>query len=92
MKTHILKIKDCYYDRLFRGEKKAEIRFNDRDFQTGDIIKFDVLFENENVSDDYIKLAKWTEWKITHILSGYSEGLKEGYCILSIKQSLKPLI
>lgn len=68
---HYLKIEKVYLDNLQDGRKKVEIRYNDRDYQIGDLLLF-------NIPDGYIK------FKITHIHSGY--GLKEGYVALSIKK------
>ena len=40
---HQLKIKRCYYQHIVEGKKKFEVRFNDRDYQVGDEITFDVI-------------------------------------------------
>jgi len=36
VKTHDLKILSKYYEQVFLGHKKAEFRYNDRDFKVGD--------------------------------------------------------
>lgn len=79
MITHNLKIKECYWNRVRTDIKKAEVRFNDRDFQTNDIIKFIVV-------DDLNIIIKKPdeEYIITHIHSGL--GLKENYVMLSIEK------
>ena len=41
--THNLKIKKQYADRVVTGEKPFEVRINDRDYQTGDILRFTVV-------------------------------------------------
>ena len=38
MKTHILKTRSEFFIEVESGDKRAEIRYNDRDFQKGDII------------------------------------------------------
>lgn len=40
---HQLKIVERYFYALLRGEKTAEIRYNDRDYQKGDTISFSDL-------------------------------------------------
>ena len=42
---HELKIKDCYYQAIMEKRKTCELRYNDRDYQTGDTISFIVLDE-----------------------------------------------
>jgi len=41
-KTHFLKIEQVWWERVRSGEKTCEVRLNDRDFQTGDAIRFEV--------------------------------------------------
>ena len=80
MRLHYLKIKPEYYEEVRRGNKKAELRKNDRDYQVGDVIKFIVIDDkgNETKTDRY--------YEITHILKDVPEyGLQDGYAILSIE-------
>ena len=84
---HKLKIEECYHRNIQNKSKKAEIRFNDRDYQVGDTMSFDV---NYNDDRDNIKAMDKNgveirqEWEITHILSGF--GLQNGYVMLSIEE------
>ena len=68
---HELKIDKEYLIRLISGEKKHEIRFNDRDYQRGDTLQFR---DHKNSKFNFL---------ITHIHSGM--GLKEGFVILSVE-------
>lgn len=70
--THELKIKSFYLEQLVEGSKKSEVRFNDRDYQKGDILSFSHYDEND------------IQFEVTHVLH-YPEGLKEGYVVLSVK-------
>jgi len=69
---HTLKIERNYFDNLQSGIKKCEIRYNDRDYQKGDILDL-------SMSAAHITVSR----KITHIHSGL--GLKEGYVVLSLE-------
>jgi hypothetical protein len=73
-KTHILRIDKIYYKTLRDGEKTCEVRKNDRDYQKGDCVEL-------RCAGDYPNL----KFKITHILSYFPDGLKEGYVVLSLK-------
>jgi ASC-1-like (ASCH) protein len=74
--NHKLKIKPEYMQNLLEGIKKAEIRYNDRDYQLGDTLEF------WDVEHRFV----WFE--ITHIHSGL--GLQDGYIVLSVKKVSKP--
>ena len=68
---HELKIEKNYLENLCLNKKKAEIRYNDRDYQVGDKLSF--------ISSGYSRV-----FIITHIHSGL--GLQEGYVCLSLEQ------
>ena len=72
MIIHELKIERNYLEHLMSGVKKSEIRYNDRDYQKGDVIEFSHPFTGD-----------LSRYKITHIHSGL--GMKEGYVVLSVK-------
>lgn len=74
--THRIKIQNEYFENLLTGLKKAEIRYNDRDYQVGDILDFTHI-----TVPHYSRNAKH---KITHIYSGL--GLQEGYVALSVEK------
>ena len=78
MKTHQLKIKDIYWERLIEGEKNCEVRLNDRDYQKGDHIQFSVHSEDTNWCPTEL-------FEITHVLY-FPDGLKDGYVCLSLKK------
>lgn len=73
---HEIKIHDVYYEALVSGEKKAEIRYNDRDYKVGDRICFMEMSEPHAYRDG--------DFKITHVCSFI--GLKEGYVMLSLER------
>lgn len=74
MTTHHLKIEDRWLRRVQAKQKHAEVRFDDRDYQTGDTI----MFCRDNGSWTY------TERTITHVLRE-APGLTRGYVVLSLE-------
>lgn len=78
---HELKILPQYLYRLQDGTKTSEVRFNDRDYQAGDVC---ALYEFKNgqttIVADFI-------YQITHVHTGL--GLASGYALLSFKGAKK---
>lgn len=89
---HELKIKQHWLIRALTGEKKVEIRVNDRDYQPGDGIRFLPL---EDPHDNY-NVYEWLRnnrpeindrvpmFNITHVHQGL--GMADGYAALSIEE------
>jgi hypothetical protein len=75
---HRLTIEDRFRSRLWDNQKHAEVRNDDRDFQTGD----EIMFVNE--SGGFTGLRR----TITHVLraSGFG-GLEDGYVVLSLEDT-----
>jgi len=71
-KTHNLKIKPEHLIDLITGRKKAELRWNDRNYKVGDTIVF----------YEYGFLCK-----ITHI-TNFPEALHDGYVCLSVTKPI----
>ena len=79
MKIHELKIKNKYWAEVYEGAKMFELRKNDRDFQVGDIIQFELVDADIDISE--------FKYRITYILKDVPEyGLDKDYCILGIAQ------
>jgi hypothetical protein len=91
---HELKTTDQWFRRVKAGEKTAEIRQHDRDFQVGDRLLLTEVWG----SDGRHTVDGETAWHrkgeptgdqvlvwITHVLPAthFSEGLQPGYCLLS---------
>jgi len=77
---HKLKIEDNYLEHLLEGTKKAEIRLNDRDYQTGDVLEF----HHHLFGTDWEKVY----FIVTHIHSGL--GLQQNYIVMSVKKTKEP--
>jgi len=86
---HELKIQENYLLRLLDGSKKFEVRYNDRDYQVGDILSLkressiDGYTPNKTKNPTFDGTSfKMFDFKITHIHSGL--GLESGFVILSL--------
>lgn len=73
--VHHLKIEQKHLSDLLSLKKRAEIRFNDRDYQVNDSLYFN---DKERGGDGQMKHC----FKIIHIHSGL--GLLTGYVVLSV--------
>lgn len=65
-KTHDLKINQEYFDRIESGQKRFEIRRDDRDFQVG----------------DWLMLASGSKKIAVKIIYKSTYEQKEGFCVL----------
>ena len=79
MKVHELKIKHEYCIQIVVGAKSFEIRKNDRNFQSGDILH---LKEIDDETGEYTGFELFV--KVNHLHSGL--GMQEGYVCMSIKK------
>lgn len=81
-KTHKLKLNIDFCDAILSGERTFDIQGNDQGFQKGDKI----IFEPYKMSAPFIKHPISEKvYVITYVLSGW--GLKNGYVVLSIKDT-----
>ena len=78
MKIHELKILPEYYDAVRCGDKRFEIRKNDRDYHTGDILRLKEWDGKQYTGEELDSVVRY----IYHGIDEY--GLAEGYCIMSI--------
>lgn len=82
MKTHRIKVLDEFADDILSGNKPFEVRENDRGYQKGDHVIFEV------VSKRPFKMCaghtlNGREYEITYVLSGW--GMKNGYVAFGIR-------
>lgn len=73
-----LKILPEHFKAVKSKNKKAELRYNDRDFAVGDILKL-----REWTGSEYT--GRFIKVIITHILQNCGFGLADGWVILSIE-------
>ncbi|OTQ74743.1 MULTISPECIES: DUF3850 domain-containing protein [unclassified Gilliamella] len=76
METHRLKIKSEYFSSVINKTKTAEIRYNDRNYQIGDILILNEIDEHGELTGNSCQVV------VTHILDD-SEYFKMGYVMLS---------
>lgn len=89
---HFLKLNYRFADPVYNGDKRFEIRNNDRAFQKGDEVKFTVINDEGAEYKRWNKLTGYYEshpledmlFEITYIISGW--GLKNGYVVFGIKE------
>lgn len=79
-KNHHLKTWPEFFEPIQLGEKKFEVRKNDRDFMIGDIL---ILEEYDPETETYTgRIMKRT---VSYTLLGGQFGIEEGYIVMSIK-------
>lgn len=76
MTRHDVKIEPRWYDRIQANEKFAEVRYDDRDYQTGDQIRF---WRNDTEPEYQYSVER----TITHVLRCV-DGLDDGFVVLSL--------
>ena len=82
MKYHKLKVWSEYMDDLLNGNKTFEVRFNDRNYQIGDMLR---LSEYDNKNEIYLKRVLLV--KITYILdNSIFDAVKDGFIIIGFKK------
>lgn len=80
-RTHELKIYKQYADAIVDGRKTFEVRLNDRGYNAGDIVVFEVIDECQNSYLTHPLRGK--EYRIDYIHSGL--GMEKDYVVFSIK-------
>lgn len=80
IKIHNLKIKAEYALPKFNGDKMFEIRKNDRNYEVGDVVMYNII-DNEELNRKFV--AKF--YKITYI-TDYAQ--QDGYVVFGEKEWL----
>jgi len=96
MKIHELKTDPSVFQQTWEGRKTFEIRKNDRDYQSGDVLILrETHFSGEAMRAEGAKLM-YTERSVvqavTGILHGPIYGLSEGWCVMSVSNLWKSLV
>jgi hypothetical protein len=88
MRYHRLKTLAPYWQRVAYGEKKFEIRKNDRDFQVGDVLELEYV-ETEDIPINQNAGPLLCYARVKYVFCGGQFGLEVGYCIMSIELESK---
>lgn len=89
-KVHKIKLKQSFVSAVLSGEKNFEIRFNDRGYQKGDLIKFIPVIEKKDSPKEALAITKENSelekktFIITYLINGW--GLENGYVAFGIKE------
>ncbi len=76
--THRKKCWPEMFHAVKMGEKFADVRLDDSNYQVGD----EVIFE-EYRHEDKIYTGSWVKCYLTHVMRSFP-GIVEGYCVLSL--------
>lgn len=74
---HYLKTETEYYQAIERGQKKFEMRIDDRGYKVGDMVYLQEVVKGNPTGRNLPPV------EIRYILSGAKYGLKEGWCIFN---------
>lgn len=83
MKTIELKTWPEYWDAIYRGEKTFELRFNDRDYQVGDILHLRRWDNEKECYTEHAPIAVLVTYVATK--NGVFAALSDGWVCLGIK-------
>lgn len=81
MTTHKIKLREEYADAVLSGDKSFEVRYNDRGYQKGDEIIFQVV-DGAGISLPH--RINHVVFEITYVMHGW--GLKEDWCVFAIRR------
>lgn len=79
--THEIKIQKAFTEAVYLGEKTFEVRYNDRGYQKGDLIKFKVM---DGMMERPTHPLNDMTFEITYVLGSFV-GLAENYVAFAIK-------
>lgn len=79
---HLLRTHPGPFRALWRGDKTAEVRKNDRDFQVNDVLE---MFEFDPNQGKWIDPHRRIYATVSHMLYGPAYGIQEGYVLLSFR-------
>lgn len=77
---HILKLQKEFAEAVLSGEKCFEVRLNDRGYQKGDYVKFNVVDNSLEIPHELNECV----FEITYVLNGW--GIKENHVVFGIKE------
>ena len=79
--THKIKLQKEFADSVLSGDKCFEIRKNDRGYQKGDMVQFQVM---DGMYEAYNQPLNKITYEITYVINGW--GLENGYVVFGIRE------
>lgn len=80
---HKIKIQESYADAIVEGRKTFEVRLNDRGYNAGDFVQFQVVEQRLSVLCNTTHKLNNMQFVITYVYSG--KGLDSQYVVFGIK-------
>lgn len=80
---HKIKIQESYADAIVEGRKTFEVRLNDRGYNAGDFVQFQVVEQRLSVLCNTTHKLSSMQFVITYVYSG--KGLDPEYVVFGIK-------
>ena len=84
---HELKTWPMFFEKTLSGEKKFEVRRNDRDFNVGDTLmlrEYDGKYNEETKAIEGEYTGRKMYVNVNYILSGYNWGIRHEFIVMSI--------
>ena len=81
---HRIKLSEDFAEAVLNGDKSFEIRKNDRGYQKGDIVVFQVVERDNPVFEVAASPLNGRIYEITYVISGW--GLQDGYVAFGIRR------
>lgn len=82
--THEIRLNYQFAKPVLFGEKRFELRGNERQYQNGDYVRFKVNNIPLDADTDIVKELEKMLFRITFVVSGW--GLKNGYVVFGFKE------
>lgn len=86
MKTHELKCEERFFYDILRGEKRFEVRRNDRDYQVGDALLLKACDFNGNDTKEVRKLLCRVVYMLRH--EACPNGVPHEFVVLGLAQTV----
>jgi hypothetical protein len=89
MREHRLKTWPTYFEAIRRGDKRFEIRRNDRDYGVGDSLvlrEWDPALRHEGLIEADGYTPRTLRCEITYVMHGGRLGIDPQFCVLGISE------
>ncbi len=84
--THELKTLPAYWDAVERGDKKFEVRRDDRGFAVGDMLRLVRFAKNSMTGEWRVNQRRALTRRVTYILQGGQFGIEPGFVVMQLER------